>query len=246
MLKQATTFRPFVRKSVFLAYIATGASYHKIVRVIRTATRQGNDVLNMVLPQLLMAIVTMALLTCVLCLNILWCERPRSSSFRCSSSVFFRSTDFMPTVSFSILALPTTYRLRVGFRKDMLLGKDGFFLLLIPSLIVGTAVLPIVGAFPVAPLLVSWVLAWICLVVTGLAKRLNSIAAFGLLIEEFRGSRILFEAFLTAFLGYTVHDKGHSLSGLGCSQQRGASSCITPILYHKLALQANCEEKWGK
>lgn len=42
--------------------------------------------------------------------------------------------------------------------------------------------------------------------------------------------RFRFEAGVTLFLGYTVHDKGHSLSGSGCYQHRGASSCL-PLHY---------------
>ncbi len=48
MLQQATAFGPLMRESLAFAYIAWLASKHQIRGVVRTASTQGNDMLNVV------------------------------------------------------------------------------------------------------------------------------------------------------------------------------------------------------
>lgn len=59
-------------------------------------------------------------------------------------------------------------------------------------------------------------------------------SAWTMNIEKLRGSGVFLSTWASAtfagrvVLGYHVHDKVYSLSGSGCFQQRGASSCLIP------------------
>src|SRR6266568_3719421 len=73
-LEQSTTLYPFMQKLILLAHIALRTGYRQIIWRIRTATRQGYHMVNVVsiltFTQFLTTIVTLALLPLVLSLNI--------------------------------------------------------------------------------------------------------------------------------------------------------------------------------
>jgi len=71
LLQQSTAFRPFMQQFIMFAAITGRASYHEVFRAIRAASTERYHVVNMVRCQLPFAVVTLALLSLVLLLNIL-------------------------------------------------------------------------------------------------------------------------------------------------------------------------------
>ncbi len=81
--------------------------------------------------------------------------------------------------------------------------------------------------WPISPLPIRCVAHFLLALLTvGVKSVLPSLMG----IEVVKRGGKLFLASRASLLGYTVHDRAISLSGLGCFQQRGASSCL-PLQY---------------
>src|SRR6266704_1397133 len=73
VLQQSTTLWPFMRQSKCLAIIAALTGNHQIIRAIRTASTEWHHMVNVVLGELLMAVVAFTFLSLILSLYILHC-----------------------------------------------------------------------------------------------------------------------------------------------------------------------------
>src|SRR6266568_1041011 len=70
-LQQATALRPFMRQSSMFAIVARWASKHQIIRCIRPATRERDNMLNVIVREWLVAVITFLFLCSELSFNIL-------------------------------------------------------------------------------------------------------------------------------------------------------------------------------
>ncbi len=71
MLKKSPTFRPFVGQSIMLTLITKSASNDQIIRVIGATSANRNDMIDMELDQLFMAVVAFLALPLILLLDLL-------------------------------------------------------------------------------------------------------------------------------------------------------------------------------
>ena len=70
-LQQSTAFRPFMRQSSMFAIVARWASKHHIIRCIRPATRERDNMLNVIVREWLVAVIAFLFLCSELSFNIL-------------------------------------------------------------------------------------------------------------------------------------------------------------------------------
>mgnify|MGYP003622959945 CR=1 FL=1 len=111
MLEQVTAFRPFVRESVVLPEIAWSATYHDVANIVRSSTRQRNNVFNVILPfrNFNFAIITTTFLTLILLSNITCCMLAWGITFTRTSILTSGFKDFLPMFRFIIAFLTSTH-----------------------------------------------------------------------------------------------------------------------------------------
>ena len=112
-LQQSSAFGPFMGQFIALAPIARRAGKHDIAHIVRAASCDGNNVFNMVLSQLVVAVVALTLLTFELLSNILSGVISRCVQYQSTS---FMSFDNIPLTMLLILCLV------VGFDTGIVLG----------------------------------------------------------------------------------------------------------------------------
>ncbi len=242
MLEQATTFRPLVKEFCAFTSIASRAGKHDIADIVGTTTGNRYDVLNVALYHLLMTVIALALLPFVLCLYLLRSITSTCRKLTGTPVMLTGNVTSFTTFTLLVTHLIRTDNLRMLFFESVLIGKNALTLHFIATCKVG---LPRRVVSAIRSLLDDFTMSYsprflIEGVITNLADFLQSIAAISLSTKVF-GVRWFGDTALPASQrrGYTVHDKGHSLSGLGCYEHRQASSCITPTLYHRLAYKAS-------
>lgn len=307
-LQQPVPFGPFMRQSSTFALIACRASQHKIIRTIRTATRQRANMVNMkdmrtvrILFKLLRTPIALAFLPLVLFLNIFFgisslCLQCKSAtlaiidssqvrmsfpeeliirlksitSFFTAAACLFSCYLWMPFVissENSLTHFPMAFtnfkplRVKVLRRIALVVAYLTGSIYTVFARFLGIEILHS-GLFEFlankAPLVTIWQL-FSFFSVLGISYTLFSayaiftvpsqfVARFFVCIEKRTCGGFPFLALGTLLAGrvvlrYHVHDEGHSLSGSGCLQQRGASSCLIPQLYHKPASQASLHER---
>jgi hypothetical protein len=244
MLQQSPTLRPFMRESIAFPLIAGRASKHRMIDIMawgkfRTGNRKSMiemiDIRSILTPlKFAKAIITGMFLGFQFGLNML--HRQRSLKISLTYMPFHLRKTLMSTILFAvtlnILFLPIHDFFMMGIVIERRVCKHLFSVLLIIPFVIFRIGISIGFILPISALFATWLQA---------TSRMS--------LEELSSRGEPLQTFRTLFLrgivlGYTVHDKGHSLSGSGCLQQRGASSCITPPFYHEPALQASLRKEY--
>lgn len=210
ILEQSASLWPLMREPVMFAQVACRASDNKVIRPIRSATAQGNDVVNMIFSQFLLAIVALAFLPFKLILDILLCMLALSAFFARGpiaiiSEIFFWV--FLPILSESFYVVLMMFLSQclllsvVLFNVSAAIGS-GLFAATLLAIVAYTAGLPFL-----------WIEVFSCSRVPFFANCANS-RVFRW-FRRFGFRETLFASWLQAIPGTRVfRERGDRLSGL--------------------------------
>jgi hypothetical protein len=259
MLQQFTTTRPFMGQSIRLALIAVLASNDQIIRPIRATTRQRDNMIDMVpLWQFTATPIAFALLPLILLLNILSIMRTLCISCSGSSNAMVYSLQFwillspllitclfaertQPTEKWDIIRSPSPGRVKTDIRlycamclADIWLLKKRRVMISWRAFTSALVVLLLVLSFS---LRMSLSLCYMSLFFAYPTRRIELTLTLAIREEIFSSKGLPLFTPGALLQWYTIHDKGYSLSGLGCLQQRGASSCFPHYSINALVAQ---------
>jgi len=224
VLEQAPTFRPFGREFITFFEVTGGTCENKVRCVVRAATRQGNDVLKVILCQFLAAVVAfLILLPGIQILDFLGGEGSAYGKLTGASLMLLNSMAML--YAFNINALPSRNLPHMHDFPCMLCSLNWAAARFATRRKATTAAC-IRGEVLKSGRenLFAYGAAFICFLRDMLRLSANIVALLAMekqmafltivRIEKLKSFWKFFEALVTASLGYTGHDKGHSLSGL--------------------------------
>jgi hypothetical protein len=235
MLKQSTTFGPFMGHPRLLVLIARGTRQHNIRDVIRATAYYRDDMVNVVLIKFAATPITLTFLPLILLLDVLRSVRATIALHASIAPMRLYTMHHSPMFSMKVPSMGCSAlldmleaRLSTALIYQLSMGIAVLPLLLSSLFTMFSAILSIIGYlfFPMyenilqAILLVFFSMRIAVQFSTRSTFRIKAIfLAFIARKELGSGGECLqaFRALLArGILGYHGHDKGHSLSGSGC------------------------------